>query len=44
MENAEYGRGLISALAEDLTKVKIIPKETCIITSNFISVFPMSRL
>ena len=24
--------------------VKIIPKETCIITSNFISVFPMSRL
>ena len=35
MENAEYGRGLISALAEDLTKVKIIPKETCIITSNF---------
>lgn len=43
-ERAEYGRGLISALAEDLTKVKIIPKETCIITSIFISVFPMSRL
>ena len=43
-ERAEYGRGLISALAEDLTKVKIIPKGTCIITSNFISVFPMSRL
>ena len=45
-ERAEYGRGLISALADDLTKEfgKIIPKEICIITLNFISAFPMSRL
>ena len=45
-ERAEYGRGLVSTLAEDLTKEfgKIILKEICIITSNFISAFPMSRL
>ena len=45
-ERAEYGKGLISALAEDLTKEfeKIIPKEICIIISNFISVFLVSRL
>ena len=45
-ERAEYGRGLISTLAEELTKEfgKIIPKGTCIITSSFTSALPMSRL
>lgn len=41
-ERAEYGRGLISALADDLAK--IIPKEICTIISSFISAFLMSRL
>ena len=44
-ERAEYGKGLISVLADDLkNSAKIIPKEICIIISSFISVFLMSRL
>ena len=45
-ERAEYGRGLISALADDLTKEfgKNYSKRNLHITSNFISAFPMSRL
>ena len=38
-ERAVYDRGLISALAEDL--IRSLAK---ILTSNFISAFPMSRL